>query len=204
MPHTDYYRLLMERCNKLQKSLLPRTLSPTGNYKESTYEKVRGYKILVHAELEYYFEELAKAIMTSAKAKWDKSGETTKTLLALVAYCDTKFLAAPDKINDQRAKVDLDFRIKEAYQAHYKYISMNNNGIKEKNIISLFLPVGVNIDDLDNNLMIALDSFGSDRGQIAHKTRAMQCQTPDDAKAEVRNILTMVNSFDVQMEKEYL
>lgn len=204
MPHSEHYRLLIDRCNKLGKALLPRNYSPTGNYKESTYERVRGFKLLVHAELEYYFEELVKAMMENAKTKWYNNGEATKTLVALVAYCDTQFHAIPDKVNDQHAKEDLEFRIKKAFQTQYEYIQAKNHGIKENNTIALFLPVGVDINDLDNNLLIALDNMGSERGQIAHKTRAKQCPSPSDAITSVVHILEMVGSFDTDIFNEYL
>ena len=46
------------------------------------------------------------------------------------------------------------------------------------------------------NLLIALENFGADRGQIAHSTRAQQNTTPEDALNTVNHILSLVDSFD--------
>lgn len=183
--------------------MLPQKRSPTGNYKNSTYERVLGYKLLIHAELEYYFEEVTKSIMKSAKDKWDKKNEATPTIVALMAYCQKSFVAIPEHTADQHSSVDLYDRVKTAYTEHHKYISSKNHGIKENNILALFLPIGITISEIDNNLLIALDSFGSERGAIAHQTKAQQCLTPDDVEASVKNILTLLEPFDEKIVSDF-
>ena len=203
MNHTKHYSLLLKRNRELKKALLPQKRSPTGNYKNSTYERALGYKLLIHAELEYYFEEVTKSIIKKAKDNWDNQHEATPTLVALMAYCTKSFVSIPERTTDQHASVDLYERVNTAYTEHHKYISASNHGIKEKNILSLFLPVGVTINEIDNNLLIALDSFGSERGVIAHQTKAQQCLTPDDVEASVNNILALLESFDEKIAKDY-
>ena len=51
---TEYYRNLCERFEKLQNAFLPEEFSPTGEYADIVYEHTRAYKVLTHAELEYY------------------------------------------------------------------------------------------------------------------------------------------------------
>lgn len=195
MAHTNLFENLKKRNNALKKALLPAHLSPTGNYKDSTYEKVRAYEVLIHAELEYYFEQLAEEIMQSAWKKWT-TNIATKAIVALVAYREKNPMALPESANDQKKKEDLKKRVNDAYTEHNKYIHSQNHGIKEKNILALFLPLGIELDSIDNNLLIALDSFGSDRGQIAHSTRAMQNVTPEDAISTVQSILSLIEAFD--------
>lgn len=45
-------------------------------------------------------------------------------------------------------------------------------------------------------MLIALDNFGSERGLIAHSTRASTLTTPDDALSSVNNIMTYIDTFD--------
>ncbi len=203
MRHTKHYSLLIKRNKELKKALLPQKHSPTGNYKKSTYERVLGYKLLIHAELEYYFEEVVKSIITNVKDKWDNQHEATPTLIALMAYCTKDFVSIPEHTTDQHVNVDLNKRVNTAYTEHHRYISASNHGIKEKNILALFLPVGITIDEIDNNLLIALDSFGSERGAIAHQTKAKQCITPDDVEASVNNILSLLSPFDEKLVNDY-
>lgn len=203
MNHSKQYVLLLNRDSKLRKALLPIKRSPTGNYKQLTYERVRAYKVLFHAELEYYFEEITKSIMKSAKDKWDKNREASSTLVALMAYCTKSFASIPEHTRDQHINDDLVKRINCAYTEHFAYIKTHNHGIKEKNILALLLPIGVQIEDIDNNLLIALNNFGSDRGEIAHSTRAKLCSTPDDAEATVNNILQLLDAFDFKLVCNY-
>ena len=203
MNHTTHYLLLQKRNTELKRALLPHKRSPTGNYKNSTYERALGYKLLIHAELEYYFEEVVKSIMKKAKDKWDSHHEATPTLVALMAYCTKSFVSVPEHTTDQNVSVDLNSRVNTAYTEHYKYIAANNHGIKEKNILALLLPIGILIDEIDNNLLIALDNFGSERGSIAHQTKAKQCVTPDDVEASVNNIFALLEPFDEKLMKNY-
>lgn len=203
MNHTTQYGLLIKRDQELRRALLPPKRSPTGNYKQSTYERVQGYKLLFHAELEYYFEEITKSIMKNAKDKWDNSHEASPTLVSLMAYCTKSFSSIPEYVRDQHAVDDLTKRINCAYSEHFAYIKSKNHGIKEKNILALLLPIGVEIGDIDNGLLIALNNFGADRGEIAHSTKAKLCATPDDAEATVNNILQLLAPFDSKLMKDY-
>ena len=202
MAQTDLFRFLSCRNNALKKALLPIHLSPTGNYKEKKKKKVRAYEVLVHAELEYYFEQLAIRIMQNAWDEWNNN-IATKAIVALVAYSEKSFAPLPESTSDQRRNEDLKKRVHDAYTEHNRYIRSLNHGIKEKNILALFLPLGIEIGTIDNNLLIALDSFGSNRGQIAHSTRAVQNVTPEDAMNTVAQILALVALFDSYVLNEY-
>lgn len=68
--HTDKYMRLKNRLNKLKRVYLPSSFSPTGTYSDTVYEKVRAYTVLSHAEMEYYFEEIALSIAEKAYKKW--------------------------------------------------------------------------------------------------------------------------------------
>lgn len=196
MSSSTFYRYLCQRERKLASALLPRVPSPTGNYKPSTYERVSGYVVLMHAEFETYLEEIAKAIVIQAKHRWDTEGSTSKVLLALIAYYADTSHNIPERTNDQNVRYDVNKRIDDAFASYNKYIRAQNNGIKEKNVLTLFLPLGIAIDNINNALLIALDSFGERRGYIAHHTRAQQNQSPEDARDAVNNIIELLAEFD--------
>lgn len=66
---TEYYGTLCDRFEKLKLAFLPEEFSPTGEYEDIVYEHTRAYKVLTHAELEYYFEEVAKANVATRRGK---------------------------------------------------------------------------------------------------------------------------------------
>jgi hypothetical protein len=84
-------------------------------------------------------------------------------------------------------------KINSAIKSFRKVID-NNHGLKEKNILALLLPIGINNNDLDpNNTWLAtMSTFGEKRGLVAHKssTSYMTIQTPDPA-----NELNTVNQI---------
>ncbi|MBQ8611409.1 MAG: hypothetical protein IJ412_06835 [Oscillospiraceae bacterium] len=200
--HTDKYIRLQSRLGKLRKVYLPKVFSPTGLYSDSTYEKVRAYKVLAHAEMEYYFEEVALSIARKSYVKWNSGNKTSTPLLSMVAYYEGSFSAPPNTHDANNADKDLNWRINTAYTNYNKMIRSNNHGIKEKNILGIFLPIGVKISDIDESMLLALENFGSERGMIAHSTRTSTLITPDDALDSVNDLMTYIGAFD-QFLAEY-
>ena len=194
--HTDKYIKLTSRLRKLRTVYLPRLFSPTGTYSESVFEKVRAYTVLSHAEMEYYFEETALSVAERAYNRWITNQKSSKPLLALVAYYDGQYQSVPEAHDGNRSDENLDVRIQKAYTSYNSLVRVNNHGIKETNILRVFLPIGIRIDDLDENLLIALNNFGAERGRIAHSTRASNLTTPDDALNTVSSIIKLIDSFD--------
>lgn len=194
--HTDNYQLLIKRLTKLKKIYLPRSLSPTGAYKDSTYEKVRAYKVLTHAEMEYYFEEIALSIATKSFDRWLRYKQASVPLVALAVYYEGVYASIPESHTGNRIEENLDFRIKKAYQFYMHQIRDKNHGIKEKNILNIFLPIGISVNDLPEDMLIALNNYGTSRGTIAHSTRAENPVAPDDALHSLEDIMVYVCSFD--------
>ena len=203
--HTDKYLRLQTRLNKLRKVYLPNSFSPTGTYSDSVYEKVRAYTVLSHAEMEYYFEEIALSIAEKAYKKWTQHQKASKPLLALVAFYEGQYSSVPEAHDGNRSDETIDERIRKAYSSYNEQVRVKNNGIKEANILRVFLPIGVQITDLDENLLIALNNFGRKRGTIAHSTKSSILTTPDDALNTVNEIISLIDTFDTflhQFKKE--
>lgn len=194
--HTDKYLRLKKRLDKLKSIYLPPVFSPTGSYSDSDFEKVRAYEVLSHVEMEYYFEEVALAIAQKAYQCWQLKRKVSPPLLSLVAYYSGQFPSIPDVHSGNNSEKDIIWRINASYTSYNSQIRSSNNGIKEKNILSIFLPIGVNITSIDEGMLLALNNFGSERGIIAHSTRALTLTTPDDALASVTNIMTYIDAFD--------
>lgn len=199
--NTEKYIALRKRIRALKKVYLPAKFSPTGAYRDSTYEKVRAYEVLAHAEMEFYFEEIALSIAKSAYEKWSNFYKASPPLVAMVAYYSGQYPSMPESHDGNISDKDVDYRVKAAYQEYNHRIRVNNHGIKEKNILSIFLPIGVRISDLDEGMLIALNNFGSERGKIAHSTRASKITTPEDALSTVADLMSYIDLFDQFLSK---
>ena len=197
---TEYYRNLRERFEKLRNAFLPAEFSPTGEYADIVYEHTRAYKVLTHAELEYYFEEVAKAIAQKALREWRSSNQVSKPLLALVAYYPGAFEPLPELSTGNHVRMDLEQRISDSCTEYFRYVRSENHGIKERNLIHLFLPIGIKIDELPHDLLISANNYGVMRGAIAHSTRAQQMLQPEEVKRAADEILDNVALLDDLLE----
>ncbi|MFM6253265.1 MAG: hypothetical protein ACKPEQ_29680, partial [Dolichospermum sp.] len=79
-------------------------------------------------------------------------------------------------------RLEITEKINSAIKSFKKVID-NNHGLKEKNILALLLPIGIDSDDLDPAWLADMNTFGEKRGLVAHTsaTSYMTIQTPDPA-----------------------
>jgi hypothetical protein len=74
------FKEMRSRLKELRKHMLPTTFSPTGNYTERQQDHARGYRLLAHAEIEAYLEDVSRATVTEAIRRWKNEGQPSKLL----------------------------------------------------------------------------------------------------------------------------
>jgi hypothetical protein len=180
------YRELTRRLDRLASSLLFPD-KPFGDYSESDTDKIHGYVVLAHAEIEDYLECLAIFVADQSRRK------STPTNCHSVISRLIFFRAAQGKDEIEESTTD---SIAGAFSFFEKFIE-KNNGIKRLNVFRMFMPLGVTHSDCDPILMTNLDQFGILRGAIAHTAaRLKQGSSPSAEKSRVANILTNLSHFD--------
>ncbi len=196
MANTKQFKDLQKRLAELRKHLLPKNFSPTGNYSERVLDRARGYRLLAHAEIEAYLEEIALETI-DAKIDAYKSGKPSYILLCFVAgyhrgwvtdesQSPTFFPNAGQKPQDTILEA-----IKAAQGQYKKQVIQSNNGIKIADLQKMFLPLGVDFSDpkITPAWLGTVESYGKQRGVIAHQ--AKKIQKPPDPQDEL-NTLTVV------------
>src|ERR1700677_4824297 len=93
---SDRFNSLVERVRALEKSLLPETLSDVGEYTQEVHDRTLGYRLLVHAEIEHFLEQLARETAVRAPEKWEKDRTISKVIMHLVIYGEFGKLSAKD------------------------------------------------------------------------------------------------------------
>lgn len=202
--NTRRYKELKSRIAELRKNLLPSKFSPTGDYKNGTIDKAKGYQLLVHAELEAYFEDMARDISSKAIDKWNKEQKATKQFVSLlVAYHSLWEEADLDSLHRYSKQLKgphkpIDDKIKEVVkktQDQYSTILKGNNGIKEENLKKIVRPLGIEITESD--WLLHISNFGSSRGDTAHlSTKATHTINPKDELDRVENIMEGIKKID--------
>jgi hypothetical protein len=200
---TARYRELERRLKKLRVRFLPKTFSPTGTYTERQLDHARGYRLLVHAEIEAYLEERAQKLINESVKDFDQHKEAQNILMNLLSFhlnqqqVSMQQLKAIYATNAQHCKVAL----KKA-QSAYNHVVATNNGIREDNVLKILLPLGLDTTKIDSAWLSTLDTFGKNRGEVAHKSiKTHQLINPEDEYNTAVSLLKGLKDLDDELSK---
>ncbi len=203
MPRSVRFREFQSRLRELRKNMLPASFSSTGDYSSRQLDRARGYRLLVHAEVEAFLEDITLAAATQGLKDWTLKKKVTASLFCLVASYHSGFIIEglddkPPIPADERVKLkdSIENLVQKVFE-QYRHIHAKNHGIKEENLLRLILPLGVRKDDLDELWITNLNEFGKRRGDIAHKTvKAHQQIDPKSELEDVEAILVGLKVLD--------
>lgn len=185
MPKSRRLSQLESRISYLERNLLPPP-STTGSYSKIQLDLIRSYVLLVHAEIEAYFEDIAREKVKKSLSNWTTSRKKSSCLKAILAYSGNELSYEGIKKTDSN---NIAFRLNKAVN-HYISLILKNHGIKENNLISLLIPLGIEIADIDPVWLSTMDAFGNLRGSIAHNSTSVH--TLIDRNTEVNRINTQI------------
>lgn len=204
MARSARYRALLPRLTELRRHLLPVRFDPTLPYSNRQVDRIRGYRLLAHAEFEACIEDLVRSTVDAAWTGWQMDGKPRTALIALVAYYEGDLGGPPDTLTpaqqSKKALVHLADRIDKARNYHVNQVVRRNDGIRERNLLALLLPVGVLERDLDKTWLATIDSFGGLRGDTAHQSgRAQQLPDPQQELQSVQAIAVGLGKLDLRL-----
>lgn len=188
----------------LRTHFLPDPFDPLGSYSKPDRIQActRAFLVLGHAEIETYLEEWAKEIAQTSEIVWTRSSKITEPLTFLLSTLSER-IVIPETLSGPKAK-DSHQRLSETavklFQSYYKRIK-DNNGIKEKNVLSLFAPLGIPATALGSTLLPNLESLGALRGQYAHQSRRA-VRAVLDPETEYKKLSQVV--LDLQVLDQWL
>lgn len=190
---TKGYRNLEKRISQLNKHLV-KVLLPKDVMHLTSREMdlCRGFKVLCHAEMEGYFEGIAKILVHESSYIWRNE---KKILLPIVGL-----LGNYEKIDTNDT---IDTKINKVMTDYLQFVNKKNHGIKSDNIDKLYTALGINCDRFDNTWLTMLDSFGNARGLIAHTSASVQSHINiGDTVGEINHILDEIENFEKEIENQ--
>lgn len=186
LPMKKLRTTLVKRIDELKRRFY--FTQPTSGITPHQEDKLRGLIVLCHAELEDYFESVAKTILDRGEMIWN-----TKKI---ANFNFANLLLRGKRADKPNLKPGmLLFKVVELY----KYVIINNNGIKADNLHNLFWPLGYDDDDdFDSSFLAQLDSFGVQRGNIVHSSAKKAKQQLDQSSVyrDIDNILNALEGFE--------
>lgn len=170
---------------------------PANELKTDVHElKARAYVLLVHAAFEAYFEQLGlEAVKASRKTL--KNGKISFSLVALITSCVAAEVSEKGKKGVTEKLVrNLKTFSEEAGNQYFRIVE-ENHGIKNHNLKSLLLPIGVDPEEVDVALWNSLHEFGTLRGGLAHSFKAIANEhTPSSLRSKVNGITVAIAELD--------
>jgi hypothetical protein len=165
-------------------------------------------RLIAHAEFEYYFEEIARDYVEIQRSTIN-SEQTLQQSALIFLYLQKRKISPP--WTDTTGKSDAD--AKDFEKSDFKNLLIaalgfakdaidKNNGIKEDNIKLLAALSGRFAGQVENTLIIDLNSFGSERGAIAHKSwKFAKKANLQSLTIERARILTLLKAVEDGFEK---
>ncbi len=198
------YKQLNSEVASLRSHLLPRKFNPVGLYPTKVYILAEAYILLTHAEFESYLEDRVKEVLAKAELEYQHN-RIPHLVVKLIMQCETKAIPVPETIAQNIAyKRACTETVVNAFKLARSAV-YENNGIKEKDILRLLSVVGIDISSVDLTLIADMNSFGADRGKLAHSARSTRVVSqqvdPRSAYTKVRNISKGLGKIDQLLNK---
>lgn len=199
MPPSQRWKRLETEVLGLRRHFLPKSFNALGIYARPTQvqARTRAFLVLGHAEIESFLEDWAKDIARKCEVKWVKTGRLATPLTFLVATSDRR-VAVPETLSGAPGD-DIPQRfsrvVSRRLQDYYKTIK-DNHGVREKNVLALFTPIGAPRAAYGSTLLPDLDSFGSLRGRFAHQS-GKGVQLVADPETEYKRVIGLIRDITV-------
>lgn len=168
---------------------------------ERVHMRALSFRILMHAEIESFIEDRASELGNAGWAAWHQKRLSNDVVLGLLSYSGVELMKAPGKLGgdpaNQKAYEDMAIVLEKANRV-WRHDLKNNHGIKEANVLSMLLPLGISANSLDATLLADLSSYGTSRGEAAHKSpySATVQADPKDEYEKARQLVADLGKID--------
>jgi hypothetical protein len=150
-------------------------------------------------------EDRASEVHGLAWELWKNHSQPSHALTCLIGFSGVTTQPPAETLtpgaSSKPSYVDVAIPLEKANNV-WRHNLKNNNGLKEKDLLTLLLPIGVHHSALDQTLLNDLNSFGSARGEVAH-TSTIGVTTLFDPRTEfdrVVQILGGLSSLDLTLQ----
>lgn len=169
MAASKHFSSLQYAFCELQRIYLPSDLARS-LYTPDEQEFARSFAVMLHAEIEHYIElsctDVAKKIINASK-----SGQFFPASISFLFFSRLPPLNGGDKLGK---KDGISRKITtRLYDANVKYEELinANEGIREKHLAKLLVPLSLSADNVDPTWLSEIDTLATFRGAFAHMSR---------------------------------
>jgi hypothetical protein len=178
------FRQLSRDLRRISGELLP-PVNPLVRYSDGEVLRMFSFRLLAHAEVEGFLESLAEEMVVSLSVKNDMN--TLRPIVReriLHHYLLTKGYP-PRTLVDLPLGSESQKAIRGVLNNTQNDVE-KNNGASEKDVLKLFLPLGVPIAFFDRDWLRSMNDLARARGEVAHNpwstSVAAQQPSPQDER----------------------
>lgn len=192
-----HFKLLQDRLDELTLKFMKdqvdaESLDPTGF--QPDLDKLAAFRLLVHGEIEDFLEAKAKDNVAAISARIASNSlwmRKSPELLA-VAIALKKPLPGQEYLEQAKFSTFVTDLLSSA-----KTAITDNNGVKTPSFVLLSLLSGKTIDEIDGVLSNSLNSYGKNRGDVAHKsvTHSTTLNAPSTELANAQSLVQEIAKF---------
>jgi hypothetical protein len=192
------FRTMEIELRALRQRLLPQRFSPTGQYPDRIYTRTHAYCVLAHAEFESYVEDRVVELVKASVDAWRNYSIISKAAACLLTFSEKKREEMPKTITP--LPKNLSARLRDAGD-DLRALAGRNHGIRESNLLSLLLPIGIEPDAFTTGVLGStgwlthVDNFGSARGDTAHRSASNRARMLPDPRTEYTIVSTILLGF---------
>jgi hypothetical protein len=157
---------------------------------EPDIDNLAAFRLLAHAEFEDYLETKAREGIASIETAFRNGQNTVRQNLTVLVIA----LSLAKQLRFELPNWPTD--VADLLRAAREWIS-KNNGIKDASFTTLSVFSGKMPDEVDGALSASLSAYGSNRGDVAHKsaTRVATIQAPSVEVQAVDDLISGLDSY---------
>ena len=193
------YHSLKRESDRLVRIYLDPFTEYDGRRTSTHRTSVAAFRVLVCATIEYYLEVRCEELALRSFTAWHSSSPRVASLsvIGLLAFSGREHRDPDESVS--AASSQLITCMEKAKNVYVGFVKTKNHGIREKNLSQLLLPLGIEVSALDPLWIIAMDQFGKDRGDVAHKPSSIYAALTLDVaviKTNLKFILSGLRDLD--------
>lgn len=198
--YCGHFNHLKNRCDLIKRKFLDQELQnelKDGLQYSPDLEMLAAYRLLVHAELEYFLEQRAKDTLNALDlaVKSGHSWQRANPQVLGLCLIGRHGIKGKGPLTDEGLKEVAALVIRDARDC-----IANNHGIKNESFTMLSLIAGKVWGEIDAQVSSMLHSYGTDRGDVAHQTigKSTSITAPSAELSNVSDMITALGHyFDV-------
>lgn len=160
-------------------------------------DMIASFKLLMHAEIETFIEDRVTFAIAESVRNWYDRKVPTSCLFHLIVRWYPWFEKDRNPFVNPRSVQQIGDLIAMCVRKASDEIAQNN-GIKQAAFTRLACSGGLLNDDLSGTLLASLESYGTSRGDVAHKAvgRVSSLKDPRVEADDARQLVQLLEQFD--------